>query len=124
MNLAGRMNNDVPEGLEALAVVLLCDGTEPVDAPLVDEVLQASLFAIVPPAIVPLRRNNGFNRMENVVCWDKPQRLCNSGKRAVVPARPEQGSNSSRACFSQNPFFCLLLLHFSWAVSGTQGPRD
>jgi hypothetical protein len=43
------------EGLEGVAKVLLDGGAEAVDAPLVDQVLEPGLPAIVPAAVVALR---------------------------------------------------------------------
>jgi hypothetical protein len=84
----------VPEGLKALAIVLLCDGSELVNAPLIDKVLEARLLAVVSPAVVPLSGHDGFNGMENIISRHKSERFGQTREGAAVPADP--GSNPTR----------------------------
>ena len=54
------------EGLESLAQVLLHNAPEAVNAPLVHEVFQASLLAVVSAAVVTLCGHNRLDRMVDI----------------------------------------------------------
>ena len=75
-----------PEGLDALAKVLLNDCAELVDAPLVDQVLQARLLAVIAAPVVTLSRHDGLQRVEYVVLVHKAQAVRQACESGGLPA--------------------------------------
>merc|ERR1719207_254940 len=73
------------EGLELLPVVLLRHPAELVHSPLMQQVLQARLLAVVPAAVVPLRRHDGLDGVEDVVLRDVADGLGHHREGGLVP---------------------------------------
>ena len=76
-----------PQGLNLLPKVLLTDSPELVNAPLLDQVLQAGLLSVITPAVVPLSGQNGLHDMEDVILVHKSQAVCQPGKCFGLPAQ-------------------------------------
>mmetsp|Transcript_17018 Transcript_17018/g.30409 ORF Transcript_17018/g.30409 Transcript_17018/m.30409 type:complete len:539 (+) Transcript_17018:171-1787(+) len=79
-----------PERVKFLPKVLLHNGAEAVHAPLVHQVLQARLLAVVTAAVVALRRHDGLQRVEDVLLGHKTDGVREAGERVLVPVGASQ----------------------------------
>mmetsp|Transcript_20007 Transcript_20007/g.59446 ORF Transcript_20007/g.59446 Transcript_20007/m.59446 type:complete len:216 (+) Transcript_20007:2861-3508(+) len=75
------------EGVKLLAKVLLRDGAEAVDAPLIHKILEARLAAVVAPSIVALRSDNRLDRVEDVVLGHKAEGVGEARERLLGAVR-------------------------------------
>lgn len=82
-----------PEFLKLLTHVLLGDRAELVNAPLRDQVLEASLPAVIATAIVTLHRDNCLHGMEDILLHqqrghDPHFTVCQIHTTGAIPPRP------------------------------------
>lgn len=114
-----------PQGLNPLAEILLHNGPELDDAPLLHQVLEPGLLAVIAPAVVALRRQYGLEHVEDVVLGHIAQAVRQARKGAGLPARPMSCIGEvlrlERACLPLVGATGMVPLHGGMAMEHMQG---